>query len=135
MLHAAMTTDLPKVLIADDDPSLRPLITVICRRLGLICDGAQDGAVALEKIRSVDYDVVLLDLMMPKVDGYEVLAAVRELPRRPAVIVLTAQGPAERKVVPDGNLVRAVIQKPFDLEELSRLLAETAHAVRQERRK
>ena len=91
-----MTTDPPKVLLADDDPAIRPLIAAICKRLGFVCDTAEDGEVALEKIRSEEYDLVVVDLMMPKVNGFQVIEVLRELPRRPAVIVLTAQGPAEK---------------------------------------
>jgi DNA-binding response OmpR family regulator len=130
-----MTTDPPKVLLADDDPAIRPLITAICKRLGFVCDTAEDGEVALEKIRSAEYDVVVLDLMMPKVNGYQVIEALRELPRRPAVIVLTAQGSRQTVGVADGNVVHAVIQKPFDLNELMALLVKTAQAMRDERRK
>jgi DNA-binding response OmpR family regulator len=128
-----MTTDAPRVLLADDDPALRPLITVICKRLGFVCDSAPDGEVALEMIRAAQYDVVVLDLMMPKVNGYEVIEALRELPKRPAVIVLTAQGARQTEGVADGNVVHAVVHKPFDLEQFMDLLVETAQAVREER--
>ena len=128
-----MTTDPPKVLLADDDPAIRPLIAAICKRLGFVCDTAEDGEVALEKIRSEEYDVVVLDLMMPKVNGFQVIEVLRELPRRPAVIVLTAQGARQTEGLADGNVVHAVIHKPFDLNELMALLVETAQAMRDER--
>ena len=100
-----------------DDPAIRPLITAICKRLGFVCDTAED------------------DLMMPKVNGYQVIEALRELPRRPAVIVLTAQGARQTEGVADGNVVHAVIHKPFDVYELMALLVETAQAMREERQK
>jgi DNA-binding response OmpR family regulator len=128
-------SDAPKVLVADDDPAIRPLITAICKRLGFICDGAPDGEEALEKIRTGEYDVVLLDLMMPKVNGYEVIAALRELPMRPAVIVLTAQGARQTEGVADGDVVQTVIHKPFDLNELMGLLEETGQAMYEQRKK
>lgn len=130
-----MPTDVPRVLIADDDPAVRPLVVVICRRLGFICDDASDGEVAMERIRSTEYDVVLLDLMMPKLNGYQVIEALRELPRRPAVIVLTAQGSKQTPDIVEGGVVHAVIQKPFDLDELAKLLAQTAIAMHEKRRK
>jgi DNA-binding response OmpR family regulator len=126
-------TDVPKVLLADDDPAIRPLIVVLCKRLGFICDEAYDGEIALEKIRSAEYVVFLLDLMMPKLNGYQVIEALRELPRRPAVIVLTAQGSNQTEAVADGNVVHAVIQKPFDINELTTLLVDTATAMHAER--
>jgi len=126
-------TDAPKVLLADDDPAIRPLIIAICKRLGFICDSAPDGEVALEMIRSSEYDLMVLDLMMPKVNGFQVIEALRQLPRRPAVIVLTAQGSKQTEDIADGTVVHAVIQKPFDLHELMNLLVETARAMREER--
>jgi two-component system response regulator VicR len=130
-----MTTDVPRVLIADDDPAIRPLVVVICNRLGFICDGAPDGETALERIRSTEYDVVLLDLMMPKLSGFEVIEALHELPRRPAVIVLTALGSKQTEGVVDGNVVHALIHKPFELDELTALIAQTARAMHEERQK
>ncbi|MDQ6801996.1 MAG: response regulator [Acidobacteriota bacterium] len=129
-----MTPDAPRILVADDDPALRPLISVICKHLGFLCDGAPDGEVALEKIRSGHYDVVLLDLMMPKINGREVIEALRELPKRPAVIVLTAQNLKKTEGIVDGNVVHAVIQKPFDLAELTALLTDLAPAVHKARK-
>ena len=69
-----MTTDPPRVLLAD------------CHMQAswVLCDTAEDGEIALEKIRPAEYDVVVLDLMMPKVNGYQVIEALRELSRRPA---------------------------------------------------
>src|ERR1700737_2186155 len=98
----------PRVLVADDDPAGGPLLIAVCERLGFDCDLAADGEEALTKIRSEAYDVLLLDLMMPKVNGYQVIAALRKLPRRPAVIVVTAQTPKEMAGV-ETDVVRAVI--------------------------
>ena len=117
------------MLITDDDAAIRALLTTVCKRAGLDCDGAADGAVALEKIRSIVFDVMLLDLMMPKVDGYQVIATLRHLTHRPAVIVLTAQGLSQSGVVVDGSVVHALVQKPFDLEKLTEILIQTARAM------
>ncbi|HEX9161127.1 MAG TPA: response regulator [Thermoanaerobaculia bacterium] len=123
------TTSGPSVLIADDDPAIRPLIAAICRRAGFRCDTASDGAEALAKLRSgIVYDVLVLDLMMPKVSGYEVIATLRELAVRPAVIVLTAQGPRQTEGIADGNIVHALLTKPFDIHELESLISDTAES-------
>src|SRR5687768_2312471 len=128
----------PAVLIADDDPAIRGLMTAVCKRFGYTCDGARDGEEALEKIRSKRYDVLLLDLMMPKVSGEQVIAALREMKVKPAVIVLTAQ-PAKISepavaAVDGGRVVQAVLTKPFDLDALGSLLVDTAKSVHEHRK-
>ena len=123
-----MEDDAPNVLIVDDDPGIRALITAMCKRVGYKCAGAADGVEALEKIKSDTYDVLMLDLMMPKMDGHEVIAALREMPERPAVIVLTAQGTKQVEGVENNEVVDALVHKPFELDYLSSLLIETAQS-------
>lgn len=80
------------ILIADDRPSSRELLRVILERAGYDIIEAQDGEAALAEIRSRQPDLVLLDLQMPKLDGYGVLQAVRQdasLAQLP-VVALTA---------------------------------------------
>jgi CheY-like chemotaxis protein len=73
-------------------------------------------------------------LMMPNVNGYQVIAAVRELPRKPAVIVVTAQIPKQTVGV-EADVVHAIIQKPFDLNALGSLMIDIARAMYAERTK
>lgn len=120
-------TQVPKVLIVDDDDGIRSLLSAVCKRVGYECDNAEDGSVALEKIRSESFDVVLLDLMMPKVNGYQVIDALREMEERPQVIVVTAQGAKTTTGIEDGEVVRAVIHKPFDLDDVTSLLITAAN--------
>ena len=67
----------PRVLVTDDDAAIRAPLTAVCKRMGFHCDEAADGDEALRKIQQNIFDVVLLDLMMPKVNGYQVIAALR----------------------------------------------------------
>ena len=110
------------VLIAEDDLSIRKLLTMVVQKAGHAVEAAADGASALALLRQRDYDVVLLDLMMPEMDGFRVVDALRttapHMLRR--CIVVTATGPREHEVL--RSQVFSVIQKPFDVDELRRTI-------------
>jgi CheY-like chemotaxis protein len=120
-----------QILIADDDLSVRNLLALLARRAGFDVDEAADGQVALEKLRENDYVVLLLDLMMPHLDGYAVVAELRGKRRRPAVIVVTAfpANAVDQRLDPD--VVDAVIHKPFDVDMISGVISSLAAAVQQ----
>ncbi len=112
----------PSRLIVDDDSAVRTLLTTICGRLGLRVKSAVDGVEAIEKIAANGYDVVLLDLMMPRMNGFEVLDALVPATTRPAVIVITAQSEKQTSALVKHPVVHTVVRKPFDLEELQSAL-------------
>jgi DNA-binding NtrC family response regulator len=105
-------------LVVDDDAGIRVLVTRILARNGFIVDAARDGAEAIEKLLQRDYDVIALDLMMPRIDGFAVVKYL--LKHHPEllgrVIVMTAFGAqALDKVCPP---VARFIEKPFDIDTL-----------------
>jgi CheY-like chemotaxis protein len=104
-----------RVLVVDDDDAIRALLCTILRRRGIPVDSARNGADALVRCEQCRYDVILLDLMMPELSGYEVLDtfAKRRPEDRPLIIVLTA-GAEPRNLSPD--LVAGTIRKPFDVD-------------------
>jgi two-component system chemotaxis response regulator CheY len=104
-----------RVLVVDDDDAIRALLCTILRRRGLPVDSARNGAEALARCEQCRYAVVLLDLMMPQLNGYEVLNAFGKRKRedRPLILVLTA-GAEPRNLSAD--LVAGTIRKPFDVE-------------------
>jgi DNA-binding response OmpR family regulator len=108
------------VLVVDDDDAIRTLVERVLRREKFEVECARDGYEAIEKLARNDYGTVLLDLMMPRVDGLGVLRFLEtERPREeaPSVIVMTAnlQGAAEAaKAKPTA----AVLPKPFDIQQL-----------------
>lgn len=117
-----------RVLVVDDDAPIRALVTKIVERAGFPVDSARDGAEAIEKIDQNEYAVMVIDLMMPKVDGYSVIAHLRNRSVRPAIIVITAgDSGAIRKL--DGTIVHSVIRKPFDIDVLGDLIAAAARTV------
>jgi CheY-like chemotaxis protein len=107
-----------RILVVDDDSAIRALLMTILRRRGLAADGAADGSEALERLALCDYSVMLLDLMMPRRSGWDVLAEIAGWPpeRRPIIIVLTA-GSEPRAL--DPLLVAGTVRKPFDVEMLT----------------
>ena len=61
------------ILIVEDDVAISNLIKLTVKRAGFLCDTALDGEVALNKIEEKNYDLILLDIMLPKADGFEIL--------------------------------------------------------------
>lgn len=113
----------PRVLVADDDRAIRQLVSTIVKREGLIVDSAADGAEAIELLRQHEYSVVLIDLMMPRVDGFGVAAYLKEHPpsRKPIVLVITAYADQKFKQI-DASIVTGVIRKPFEVADLGRVV-------------
>lgn len=109
----------PRVLVADDDPSIRRLVCTVIGREGLAVDCAGDGSEAIELLRQRDYSVILLDLMMPRVDGFAVIEHLRSQPPsyKPVVLVVTAYADQKFKAV-DPSVVAGVLRKPFEIAEL-----------------
>jgi DNA-binding response OmpR family regulator len=107
-----------RALICEDDPSIRALVRTVLLREGFEVDVAPDGAVGLERLRDGCYDVLLLDLMMPGVDGYEVIRTVKEErpPTLKRVVVMTAASEAIRNSLPEP--VCKLLPKPFNIDEL-----------------
>jgi DNA-binding response OmpR family regulator len=113
----------PSILIVDDDPSVRALLVALLTRRGYAYTLAEDGEAAVCHLRRTRYDAVLLDLMLPKLNGFEVLRFLRaERPQALGrVIVLTAASNATLRDF-DSRGIRALMRKPFDIDELMREL-------------
>ncbi len=108
-----------KVLIVDDEKEMRNLLSVCLKPFGYVIDEAQTGFEALEKIIGEKYDLLLLDIMMPTVDGFEVLRNVREiLDKDVPIILLTALGDTDRIVKGLQLGADDYIVKPFEPREL-----------------
>jgi DNA-binding response OmpR family regulator len=112
-----------RLLVVDDDRAIRKLLERIARRAGFEVDGAKDGLEALEMLDRTDYDIALIDLMMPRLSGYELVQRIGTRERRPVVIVATALCSGDVSSV-DDTLVRQVIRKPFDVHAIIAALNE-----------
>jgi DNA-binding response OmpR family regulator len=107
------------VLVIDDDRALRGLFTTLLTKKGFTVDTAGDGRVAFDQMTKHSYSVILLDLMMPDVNGFELLERMeRDSPLLlKRVIVMT--GAAQRQVARvNASTVWDVIRKPFDIDHL-----------------
>ncbi|HEX6099532.1 MAG TPA: response regulator [Thermoanaerobaculia bacterium] len=117
-----------RVLVVDDDDAIRAMVERVLKREQYEVESARDGFEAIEKLTRNDYTTVLLDLMMPRVDGHGVLRYLEERPQAPAVIVMTAnlQGAHETA---SARPVFRVLSKPFDIRQLVSHVHEcTGHA-------
>lgn len=121
-----------RALVVDDDGGIRVLVCRILTREGFTVDTARDGAEAIEKILGQDYDLITLDLMMPRIDGMGVVKYMVE--HRPEflgrVLVMTAFGAgALSQVCPP---VARFLEKPFNVDALIAEAAECLAGVRAE---
>ncbi|KAB7672896.1 response regulator transcription factor [Bacillus sp. B1-b2] len=106
-----------KVLIVDDEERIRRLLKMYLERENFVVEEAEDGNVALSKALQTDYDVILLDLMMPGKDGMEVCKELREKKATP-VIMLTAKGEEVNRVQGFEVGTDDYIVKPFSPREV-----------------
>jgi len=108
----------PTILVVDDEPSIRRTLREILEYEDFAVDEAVDGKIALEKIRTQRYDLILLDVKMPRVDGMEVLQAVAaELPDLP-VVMISGHGNIETALEATRLGAFDFIEKPPDLNRL-----------------
>lgn len=117
-----MTSD-QRVLVVDDDDAIRALLSTVLRRRGLRVDVARNGVDALEQLGAHAYALVVLDLMMPRMSGYELLDHLSRasVMTRPRVLVLTAGLDTSRMLTSAADaadLVIGMVHKPFDIEML-----------------
>jgi DNA-binding NtrC family response regulator len=107
-----------KVLVVDDDRSLADNLVAFLSKLGYGAEAAYGGEEALEAFRKDAYDLVITDLMMPGVDGMELLKAMRTIAPKTIVLVITGHGSIESAVEAIRKGAFDFIPKPFKLSEL-----------------
>lgn len=105
-----------RILIVDDERPISNLIRISLTNAGYLCDVAEDGNQALEKIDNGKYDLILLDIMLPEVDGFELLEYIR--PLEIPVIFLTAKNAVTDRVKGLRMGAEDYIVKPFEIAEL-----------------
>ena len=105
------------VLIVEDDPNIRELLQMYLEKDGYAVTLAADGGQGLEKFHTIKPDLVLLDVMMPVMDGWEVCKAIRAQGDTP-VIMLTAKGETDDKVMGLKSGADDYVTKPFEMKEL-----------------
>src|SRR5690606_954712 len=115
---AILTCRMPTILVVDDEPSIRRTLREILEYEGFTVEEAVDGDEALEKMAANHYDVVMLDVKMPKRDGMEVLEVARdEMPEVP-IIMISGHGTIETAVEATKLGAFDFLEKPPDLNRL-----------------
>ena len=107
-----------KILLAEDEADLNNVVTRYLKKNGYIVDSVLDGEEALDYLEYGEYDLVILDIMMPKVDGFEVIKKLRNKGNHTSVLMLTARDSADDKVKGLDLGADDYIVKPFDFNEL-----------------
>ena len=109
-----------RILIVEDEVPIAQLIEMSLARAGYQCEAVNDGCAAADKIEQNNYDLVLLDIMLPEEDGLSVLKKLRATPRtaKLPVIMLTAKGTEYDKVVGLDGGADDYVAKPFGMMEL-----------------
>jgi DNA-binding NtrC family response regulator len=110
--------DKARVLVVDDEEIVREVLEALLTAENYKVDFASNGVEALEKTREQDYSVILLDLMMPGMDGFEVLEELNKLELRPATVILTAFGSIDKAVKATKLGAFDFITKPFKNDEI-----------------
>jgi two-component system, OmpR family, response regulator len=107
-----------RVLVIDDEESIRRMLGSALRQRTLSVDEASDGGGAIALLNENRYSVVLLDLLMPGVDGFHVLEAMGKETNPPVVLVVSG---ADRALIDrvDSRLIHGIIRKPFDPVEIA----------------
>lgn len=107
-----------KVLVVDDEEALRYLLSTELVAEGYEVETAGDGDEAIEAIKRKDYDVVLLDIKMPRVDGFEVLRFIKQNKPEIKVIMLTAYADVKNAIEALKLGASDFVSKPYDLEDI-----------------
>ena len=106
------------ILLVEDEPAIAEFVERGLRAAGYAVDRASDGAEAERRARTGQYELVLLDILLPERNGLEVLASIRERDRQLPVILLTALGEIEDRVHGLDSGATDYVVKPFSMEEL-----------------
>jgi len=116
-----------RILIVDDEPTIRLTVRRILEPQGHVVVEAADGSQALDHCRSGLPDLLILDVYMPNMDGYELLRALRAGSMKPRIIMISGGSMVEKGealAVAKGMGVNAVLEKPYEVAELLKMVEE-----------
>ena len=119
-----------RLLVVEDEANIVEALSYVLQRAGFVVETVSDGDVALERLKREQFAAVVLDIMIPGMNGFEILRAVRADPRLVdlPIVVLTARGQAKDRQMAEEIGASAFITKPFsNAEVVERLRAFTGH--------
>jgi DNA-binding response OmpR family regulator len=110
------------ILVVEDDPAIRRLVVMVLQRRGYQVETAADGIEAVLKLGIGEYDAIILDLMMPHLDGFDLIdtLAANDPQRLKRIIVTSAASPAVIQSRMRDSKPFDILPKPFDIEDLQR---------------
>jgi two-component system, NtrC family, response regulator PilR len=126
-------TKAPRILVVDDEPSMRSFLDIMLKDEGYDVDLAVDGEEALSFVGSKIYDLVITDIMMPGIDGTDVLKGVKEVNSETMVIMITAYASTETAVNAMKEGAYDYLLKPFNVEEIKVVIKNALEKGRLER--
>lgn len=110
-----------RALVVEDDPAIRRLVEKLLTRRRIAIDTASDGRTAIRKLSTETYSVLVLDLMVPELNGFEIIEYIkRENLPIPVAVVSAVSQQALTKL--DLDVVKLVISKPFDVDEFTKAI-------------
>jgi CheY-like chemotaxis protein len=112
-----------RILIADDEYLIRWSLTQALTHEGYEVVAVENGKKAIESARTEIFDFIITDLIMPEMDGWEVLEFVRKIPTPPLVIMITAHGKEGTEKIAREKGAWAYVEKPFIIDKIRNLLA------------
>jgi DNA-binding NtrC family response regulator len=119
-------TDQPTILVVDDNEDLLSTFAMILKRRGFNVETAGDGAAALDKFKEHYFDITLMDIVMPKMNGVEAFLKIKEIDPEATIILMTAYSEEEliNRALEEG--AHRVIHKPVRIDQLIKLIKEAA---------
>ncbi|MDO9117534.1 MAG: sigma-54 dependent transcriptional regulator [Nitrospira sp.] len=111
-----------KILVVDDEQSLREVLSIMLKRAGYAVTAVSDGEEAIEQVQKEIFDLVITDLRMPKVDGMEVLRAVKSASPETVVLIITAFATADSAVEAMKQGAYDYLTKPFQVDEVQLII-------------
>ena len=114
-----------KLLIVDDEKNVRESMVRLLRGKGYDVEGAKSGTVALQKIRSESFDLLVADFLMPGMNGLEMFRRAKEINPEIEAIMLTGYGTPEREIEAKKLGVKKFVRKPTTMDHLANVIEDT----------
>lgn len=117
-------TESARILVIDDEESIRRTVSMILQRAGYIVDAAENGKQAIEKAAANFYNLAIIDIRLPDMEGTELLTALKETRPKMVKIILTGFPALQNAVAAINKGVDAYLIKPVNTDEILRLIKE-----------
>lgn len=127
-----MSHQIMSIIVIDDEETIRTTVSEILTDEGYVVETAKNGKEAMHKSKKTPFDLALVDIKLPDIEGTELLKKLREMQPKMALIIMTGQPSVENAIKSVNNKADGYILKPFDvptlLETIKKTLAEKANA-------